>query len=76
MGYFGGSCMDAGRDGRIRPGPRHRGLPRAGAASLGLSSRQDCSLFAAYIMECEPSELQRTLFFPLILVWFFAMIFG
>lgn len=27
-------------------------------------------------MECEPSELQRTLFFPLILVWFFAMIFG
>jgi hypothetical protein len=29
-----------------------------------------------YIMECEPSELQRTLFFPLMLVWFIAMIFG
>ena len=27
-------------------------------------------------MECEPSELQRTLFFPLILMWFIAMIFG
>lgn len=27
-------------------------------------------------MECQPSELQRTLFFPLTLVWFIAMIFG
>ncbi len=27
-------------------------------------------------MECQPSELQRTLFFPLMLVWFIAMIFG
>jgi hypothetical protein len=27
-------------------------------------------------MECEPSELQRTLFFSLMLVWFIAMIFG
>ena len=27
-------------------------------------------------MECQPSELQRTLFFPLMLVWFVAMIFG
>ena len=27
-------------------------------------------------MKCEPSELQRTLFFSLILVWLIAMIFG
>jgi hypothetical protein len=27
-------------------------------------------------MECQPSELQRTLFFPLVLVWFVAMVFG
>jgi hypothetical protein len=27
-------------------------------------------------MECQPSELQRTLFFPLMLAWFIAMIFG
>jgi len=27
-------------------------------------------------MECEPSELQRTLLFPLMLLWFIAMIFG
>jgi hypothetical protein len=27
-------------------------------------------------MECEPSELQRTLFFSLMLAWFIAMIFG
>jgi hypothetical protein len=27
-------------------------------------------------MECQPSELQRTLFFPLMLVWFIAMTFG
>lgn len=27
-------------------------------------------------MKCEPSELQRTLFFSLILVWLVAMIFG
>ena len=46
-------------------------------AGGGLGSRRlNLSHVHGYIMKCEPSELQRTLFFPLILVWFIAMIFG